>query len=158
MEGTMTTHPDTPQANIALVRDGVEALNAGDFGACVALLSPGLVMNLAGMPPMKGKDVWLQGAQMMRQAFPDFHVHIDDILATNDRVAVRLIIRGTHRGDYLGIPPTGRTVEYVSHEFYRIADGLFAEEWICSDMTTLHGQLTAGSESEDNLRVSRTWC
>jgi predicted ester cyclase len=39
---------------------------------------------------------------------------------------------------------TGRTIEYVSHEFYRIADGRFAEEWICSDMATLHGQLTAG--------------
>jgi predicted ester cyclase len=38
---------------------------------------------------------------------------------------------------------TGRTVEYVSHEFYRIADGLVAEEWICSDLATLQGQLTA---------------
>ena len=41
-------------------------------------------------------------------------------------------------------PATGRTVEYVSHEFYRVADGVFAEEWICSDMATLNGQLTAG--------------
>jgi steroid delta-isomerase-like uncharacterized protein len=152
----MTTHPDTPQANMALARKGVEALNAGDFGTCVALMHPDLVMNLAGMPPMKGKDVWLQGAQMMRQAFPDFHVHIDDMLATDDRVAVRLIIRGTHRGDYLGIPPTGRAVEYVSHEFYRIADGLFAEEWICSDLATLHNQLAAGPKPENNLRASRT--
>lgn len=145
----MTTHPGTPQANVALVRHGIEALNAGDFDTCVTLLSPDLVMNLAGMPPMRGKDVWLQGARMMRQAFPDLHVRIDDMLATNDRVAVRLTIRGTHQGDYLGIPPTGRTVEYVSHEFYRVADGLFAEEWICSDMTALHGQLTAGSGPEE---------
>jgi predicted ester cyclase len=39
-------------------------------------------------------------------------------------------------------PTTGRTIEYVSHEFYRIADGLIAEEWICSDMATLLGQLS----------------
>jgi predicted ester cyclase len=58
-------------------------------------------------------------------------------------VAVRLTFRGTHQGDHLGIPATGRTIEYVSHEFYRIADGLVAEEWICSDMATLHRQLTA---------------
>jgi steroid delta-isomerase-like uncharacterized protein len=144
----MTTHPDTAQANVALVRHGLEALNAGDFDTCVTLLSPDLVMNLAGMPPMKGKDVWLQGAQMMRQAFPDLHLRIDDMIATNDRVAVRLTIRGTHQGDFLGIPPTSRTVEYVSHEFYRVADGLFAEEWICSDMAALNSQLTADPESQ----------
>jgi hypothetical protein len=46
-------------------------------------------------------------------------------------------------GELLGIPATGRTIEYVSHEFYRIADGRIAEEWICSDMAILHGQLTA---------------
>ena len=146
----MTTHSDTPQANITLLRDGLEALNAGDFDTCVAMLSPDLVMNLAGMPPMKGKDVWLQGAQMFRQAFPDLRVRIDDILATNDRAAVRLTICGTHLGDYLGLPPTGRTVEYVSHEFYRIADGLVTEEWICSDMSALHSQLTAGPEPDEH--------
>jgi predicted ester cyclase len=37
---------------------------------------------------------------------------------------------------------TGRTIEYASHEFYRIADGLIAEEWICSDMATLLRQLS----------------
>ena len=45
-------------------------------------------------------------------------------------------------GGVLGIPATGRTVEYVSHEFYRIAAGLVAEEWICSDMATLLRQLS----------------
>lgn len=52
-----------------------------------------------------------------------------------------LRFRGTHAGDFLGFAATGRTVEYVSHEFYRIADGLIAEEWICSDLATLFGQL-----------------
>jgi predicted ester cyclase len=60
-----------------------------------------------------------------------------------DSTSLRLTFRGTHQGEFLGIPATGRTIEYISHEFYRIADGVFAEEWICSDMATLHGQLTA---------------
>lgn len=60
---------------------------------------------------------------MMKHAFPDVQGHIEDIFAAGDKVAVRLRIRGTHRGEFLGIPATGRTVEYVSHEFYRIADG-----------------------------------
>jgi predicted ester cyclase len=58
-------------------------------------------------------------------------------VAADDRVALRLRFCGTHSGDFLGIPATGRPVEYVSHEFYRVADGLIAEEWICSDTATL---------------------
>ena len=72
----------------------------------------------------------------------NLQAHIEDIFGAGGKVAVRLRFRGTHSGDFLGIPATGRTVEYVSHEFYRIADGLIAEEWICSDMATLLGQLS----------------
>lgn len=79
---------------------------------------------------------------MMRHAFPDLQAYIADIVAAQDKVAVRLRFRGTHSGEFLGFPATGRTIEYVSHEFYRIADGLIAEEWICSDMATLLRQLS----------------
>jgi steroid delta-isomerase-like uncharacterized protein len=79
---------------------------------------------------------------MMRRAFPDLRAHIDYIVAAEDKVAIRLRFRGTHTGEFLGFPATGRSVEYVSHESYRIADGLIAEEWICSDMATLFRQLS----------------
>ena len=92
---------------------------------------------------MRGPDVWRQGAGVIRLGFPDLHARIDDLVAEGDRVAVRLTFRGTHQGEFLGVPATGRTVEYVSHEFYRFADGLVAEEWICSDLASLQGQLTA---------------
>lgn len=92
--------------------------------------------------PQHGHDAWRQGVEMMKQAFPDLHAHIEDIFGAQDKVAVRLRFRGTHSGEFLGIPVTGRTIEYVSHEFYRIADGLIAEEWICSDMATLLRQLS----------------
>ncbi|MFI6761048.1 ester cyclase [Micromonospora sp. NPDC050417] len=57
------------------------------------------------------------------------------------RVAIRMTRRGTHRGEFQGIPATGRVVAYQSHEFYRIAGGLVAEEWIRSDMATLYQQI-----------------
>ena len=79
---------------------------------------------------------------MMRRAFPDLRAHIEDIVAAQNKVAVRLRFRGTHSGEFLGFPATGRSVEYVSHEFYRIADRLIAEEWICSDMAALFRQLS----------------
>ncbi len=79
---------------------------------------------------------------MMKHAFPDLQAHIEDIFAAQDKVAVRLRFHGTHSGEFLGFPATGRTIDYVSHEFYRITDGLIAEEWICSDMATLLRQLS----------------
>jgi steroid delta-isomerase-like uncharacterized protein len=131
-------------ANTALVRSTLDAFNAGDFDTCAARLSPDFVMNLAGLPPMPGPDVWRQGVDVIKRGFPDLQAQIDGIVAAGDQVAVRLTFRGTHLGEYLGMTATGRTIEYVSHEFYRIADGLIAEEWICSDTATMHGQLTAG--------------
>jgi steroid delta-isomerase-like uncharacterized protein len=130
-------------ANVELVRAGFEALNAGDLDACVELISPDLIINLAELPePLHGRDIWRQGAAMFRRAFPDLHAEIEDIFGSGDRVAVRLSMSGTHRGEYLGIPATGRPVSYVSHEFYRVQSGLIAEEWICSDMAGLLRQIS----------------
>ena len=139
----MTSPTTSPAANADLVRAGFEALNTGDAGACLKLAAPDLIMNLAEMPePRHGQEVSRQGFEMMKQAFPDLHAHIEDIVAAGDKVAVRVRFRGTHSGEFLGIPATGRTVEYVSHEFYRIAGALIAEEWICSDMATLLAQIS----------------
>jgi predicted ester cyclase len=49
---------------------------------------------------------------------------------------------GIRIGELAGFPATGRTIEHASHEFYRIDDGLIAEEWICSDTATLFRQLS----------------
>ncbi|MFF5288104.1 ester cyclase [Paractinoplanes globisporus] len=126
-----------------LIRAAFEAFNAGDVAACMALTSPDLIINLAELPePRHGLEVWREGFEMMRRAFPDLQAHIEDIVADGDKVALRLRFRGTHSGEFLGIPATGRAIEYVSHEFYRIADGLIAEEWICSDLATLFRQIS----------------
>jgi steroid delta-isomerase-like uncharacterized protein len=139
----VTSQITSPAANVELVRGGFEAFNAGDVDGCLARVAPDLVINLAELPgPQHGQQVWRQGFELMRQAFPNLEAHIEDIFGAQDKVAVRLRFRGTHSGEFLGIGPTGRAVEYVSHEFYRIADGLIAEEWICSDMATLLGQIS----------------
>ena len=139
----MTARTTSPAANAELVRAGFEVFNTGDVGQCLALVAPDLIINLAELPePQHGRETWRQGFEMMRHAFPDLQAQVEDIVAAEDKVAVRVRFRGTHRGEFLGFPATGRTVEYVSHEFYRIADGFIAEEWICSDMATLFRQLS----------------
>ena len=139
----MTSGSTSSAANVELVRAGFEAFNSGDADACLAHVAPGLVINLAELPePQHGQDVWRQGFELMRRAFPDLQAQVEDIFGDQDRVAVRVRFRGTHAGEFLGMPATGRAIEYVSHEFYRIADGLIAEEWICSDMATLFQQIS----------------
>jgi steroid delta-isomerase-like uncharacterized protein len=130
-------------SNVELVLEGFAALNAGDLDACIERVRADLIINLAELPePLHGRDTWREGAVMFRRAFPDLHAEIEDIFGAGDRVAVRLRMRGTHTGEYLGMPASGRPISYVSHEFYRVEDGLIAEEWICSDMATLMRQIS----------------
>jgi steroid delta-isomerase-like uncharacterized protein len=139
----MTSRSESAQANAALVLESFEALNAGDTNRLLAVVAPDLVMHFAAAPePLHGRDTWQQGFEMMKRAFPDLEAHIDDVVAAEDRVAIRVSFRGTHAGEFQGIPATGRTIHYVSHEFYRVDDGLIAEEWICSDMASLFRQLS----------------
>ena len=140
---TSTSQSASSAANVEFMRAAFQAFNAGDMGECLALAAPDLITHLAELTePQHGRETWRQGFEMMKRAFPDLQAHIEDIFGAGDKVAVRLRFRGTHCGDFLGIPATGRTIEYVSHEFYRIADGLITEEWICSDMATLLRQLS----------------
>ena len=139
----MTLRSGSVQANAALVLESFEALNAGDTTRLLTVVAPDLVMHLAGAPePLHGRETWQQGFDMMKRAFPDLEAHIEDVVAAEDRVAVRVSFRGTHAGEFQGFPATGRTIHYVSHEFYRVDDGLIAEEWICSDMASLFRQLS----------------
>lgn len=133
----------SPDANIELVHAGVDAFNANDTDSCLALMAPDLVMHLAELPePLQGREAWRLGFALIKSAFPDLHIDVDDIVAADDRIAVRLTLHGTHTGEYLGFAATGRPIRYASHEFYRVADGLIAEEWICSDTATLFRQLS----------------
>ena len=87
----MTSQITSPAANIELVRAGFQAFNAGDADECMAHMAPDFVINLAELPePQHGREVWRQGFEMMKRAFPDLQAHIEDIFAAQDKVAVRL--------------------------------------------------------------------
>jgi steroid delta-isomerase-like uncharacterized protein len=62
-------------------------------------------------------------------AFPDLVATMDDLVVAGDRVVGRFTYRGTHRGPFLGIPPTGRPIEMRSIDIWRVAEGEFVEHW-----------------------------
>lgn len=130
--------------NIDLMRTAFAALQRQDLDACVSLLTPDFAINLAGAPyQARGTKAWRKNAELLFSAFPDFQIHIADMFASEDKVAVRARITGTHTGEFLGNRPSGKKIDYQSNELYRIADGKIAEEWICSDTLTLMTQIGA---------------
>lgn len=88
-----------------------------------------------------GPEGYLSTARYMRTAFPDAAWQPEDFFTTGDKYAVRVTFRGTHQGDFMGIPATGRKVEVQHLHFYRIADGKVAEHWGARDELTLLRQL-----------------
>ncbi len=76
-----------------------------------------------------------------RSAFPDFSTSIEQIVAEGDWVAFRLKHSGTHKGEFLGVAPTGRRVEFTSVVFNRVENGVVVENWGLHDNETLRKQL-----------------
>lgn len=101
------------------------------------------------MPPgiPSGPEGALQYRSMLHQAFPDLRVKVEDIVAEEDRVAVRARWTGTHRGSFPGmpVPPTGRQVSFTGMVFWRIRDREIVERWANIDRLGLQQQLTGKS-------------
>lgn len=78
---------------------------------------------------------------LLRTSIADFQMEIIDIFSAGDRVAMRWVMRGTHRGELLGAAPTGNAIEVNGINMYRIAEKKIAEVWQLSDLAGLLRQL-----------------
>jgi steroid delta-isomerase-like uncharacterized protein len=96
---------------------------------------------LPGLPPTR------EGVKMLfaglRAAFPDLHVTISEQIAEDDRVASRKTFRGTHQGDFLGVPASGRPVEFEVIDILTFDDGRISEHRVVLDQLGLLRQLGA---------------
>ncbi|MGA7671173.1 MAG: ester cyclase [Nitrolancea sp.] len=90
------------------------------------------------------------GAELLKQvfgrlhrAFPDLHVTIEDLIAEGDKVVARNTVTGTHRGEYMGLPPTGKPITYNEIFIFRFAGGRITETWGVVDVLSQLRQLGA---------------
>ena len=75
------------------------------------------------------------------KAFPDSQVTIDDMIAEGDQVVTKKTFSGTHTGDFVGIPATGKRVTLQFVDIMRLRDGKIVEHWNCLDQLSLMQQL-----------------
>jgi steroid delta-isomerase-like uncharacterized protein len=130
-----------PESNKDLVRRFYrEAINQRDPGACKRLLSEDFIHN----GEARGREGQRQAVDYFLAAFPDLHHTIELILAEDDLVAARQRWRGTHRGEFLGVEPTGRQIEFTSTAVLRVRDGLIAQAWDEMDAAGVLKQLGRG--------------
>ena len=77
----------------------------------------------------------------LRAGFPDFQTTIEDLIAEGDKVAGRISWQGTHKGELMGIPPTGKHVKVTEMQIYRMTNGKIVERWVESDVLGMMQQL-----------------
>jgi steroid delta-isomerase-like uncharacterized protein len=120
-----------------------EVINPGDLERAQEFLDAGFVEHDPTPGQAPGIEGFRQVIAMLRSAFPDLRVTIEDLVAEEDRVSVRLTVRGTHRGAFQGIPPTGAQVAWAGISIIRIGEGKVVERWFQSDVLGLRRQLGA---------------
>jgi steroid delta-isomerase-like uncharacterized protein len=131
------------EENRAVVRrfnEGVQRFfQTGDLSALDDICAPDFVHHGPGIPP--DLDGFKQMVPIFRSAFSDVEVDIEDLIAEGDRVVDRITVRGTHSGDFMGIPPSGKQWEMQEIHIARIVDGKIAERWTMVDMFGLLQQI-----------------
>jgi steroid delta-isomerase-like uncharacterized protein len=127
------------EANKAAVqRFYQEVINARNLDALDELLVPDGVDHTFGS---QNTEQAKQFFAMVHQAFPDLHAEVHDVIAEGDLVAARVSYTGTHQGEFLGIPATGKQTTTNGVDFFRLQDGRQAEHWGGPDTLSLLIQL-----------------
>lgn len=139
------------ETNKAVVRRFYdEMLNDGDLEIANELLDVNIVEhnNFPGMA--SGREGCRRFVQTMRKGFPDLRVTVEDMVAEDDKVATRVTLEGTHRGDFLDLAPTHKKVKLQGYDFVRLANRRIVEHWGLADEWDLTQQL--GSHPGEPLK------
>lgn len=133
----------TSQQDTATIETWVnEAINGGNLAVVDELAHPDYIYRnpteeLRGAEAVKGLFA------AYRVGFPDFHLRVDERVAENDQIVQAFTLTGTHRGEFMGIPATGKTIEVHGVVFSRFAAGKIVEEWEVIDQLSFLEQLGA---------------
>jgi steroid delta-isomerase-like uncharacterized protein len=136
------TQMTTETANIAIVRKFFEVgPSKGDLAAADALLAPEFALHTPLPTPGPGIEAMNNVITTCRAAFHGLNVTIDDIMADRDKVTARFTARGMHKGEFMGLPPTGKAITMTGIEIFRVREGKITELWGEANLMGLMQQL-----------------
>jgi steroid delta-isomerase-like uncharacterized protein len=129
------------EENKNIVRRYQEIYNSNNLDALLEVVSEDLLTPkiMPGIPP--GIEGAKAAHQIMLAGFPDYQTTIEDLIAEGDKVVARVTMTGTHTGDFMGIPPTGKHISFIGIYVVKIADGKIVEHWGEEDGVSLMQQL-----------------
>ena len=129
------------EENKTVVRRILEEIwNKGNLALIPEVYDPGFIWHtLRG--DIKGHDGIKQFATAVLNAFPDFHITIEDMVGEGDKVVIRGLYSGTHKGEFMGIAPTGKKVSYAAISIISLVGGKSVEAWIVNDRLGMFQQL-----------------
>jgi steroid delta-isomerase-like uncharacterized protein len=131
------------EENKNIVRRYQEIYNSNDVDRLTEVLAEDLLTPniMPGIP--KGMEGAKIAHRIMLAGFPDYRTIIEDMVAEGDQVAARIRMTGTHTGDFMGIPATGKRIEFTGMYIVRIVNGKIVEHWGEEDGISLLQQLGA---------------
>lgn len=131
--------------NKHVVESLLTAFSEGDADTAERVLAPDFVNHDPPRLPGVGTDRAgvLAAMRYLHDAFADARAELVSVLAEGDKVAVHDRLRGTHRGEFLGISPTGREIDVDFIHIFRLAEGQIVERWGVADTSALLRQLGA---------------
>ena len=116
--------------NTDVVRRTIEAINSHDLSSVEDIVAPGFFDHTRQLHGPGGVRQFLS---TVFGSFPDFHMRLEDLISQGDKVWFRVTITGTHKGDFMGAPPTGNKFVEPAVWIFRIADGRAVEAWSVAD-------------------------
>ena len=132
------------EENKAISNRVAEAIGRGDLEAFDELMAPDLA------------EEFKQSIAELRRAFPDYAGTNVEQISEGDKVANRFVFLGTHLGEYMGVAPTGRRVEFVGNSIDRVVEGRVVESWVEMDRLGVLKQLGALSEGGSSEEAGAT--
>jgi steroid delta-isomerase-like uncharacterized protein len=134
----------TMGSNKLLMSSFTDFINTASEDLATELISPNAIFYVPGRSePLQGPSGYLTMIGMMRAGFPDILWTLEELIAEDDKVAARFTMRGTHKGTFFGVPPSGKKIEVKAMNFYRITDGRIVEEHGQPDLLGLLQQIGA---------------
>ena len=117
-----------------------EGVNQKNLAVFDEVLAPNYV-NYSFPAPAPGPEGFKQVMGMFFQAFPDIHETTEEVIAEGEKVAVRGYFTGTHNGEFMNIPATGKQIKVPYIAMYRLENGKVVENWVQMDQLGMMQQL-----------------